>query len=155
MPKYEDIEKCEMNIGRGARRQRRLACALPALLVLLALAACGARPAQNPPPTATGVAPALEESYVIRSNTQAHIDENLSLATGNFWEEQYVDGSGGAQFGLTAGLWIDLRGQGAGDQQNSHLRVHPGQEIAIGDYRISVQEVNGPDQSIKVAVVRS
>jgi hypothetical protein len=92
---------------------------------------------------------------VIQSNTQAHVDENLSIATGNFWEEEYVDSSGATQHGLTAGLWLNLRDPSTGARQNPHQRVHAGQEIAIGGYRIRVLEVTGgSEETVTVAVAR-
>ncbi len=109
-----------------------------------------------PANTATGASQTPAEAgqtYTIESNTQAFIDADLSIASGNFWQAAYTDASGAAQYGPTAGLFISLRAPGTAEPENITIRVHAGQEITVGDYQIRVLEVHDSESKAWVTLI--
>jgi hypothetical protein len=131
--------------------------------------ACGQSPSAPPAPTnapastsagvpsntATGASqtPEAGQTYTIETNTQAFINADLSIASGNFWEAAYTDANGAAQYGPTAALFISHRAPGTTEPDNTTIRVHAGQEITIGDYQIRVLEVRDSDSGASVTVI--
>jgi hypothetical protein len=69
---------------------------------------------------------------------QAQFGDDLRVGAGNIWEEEYLDEAGHSARGLTGGLWFFVRDR---PELDHHVRVHPGQWIEFGGYRVRVLEV--------------
>ena len=80
---------------------------------------------------------------IVQKGTQVQVTPTLRLATGNFWEEEYVDSSGAKKSGMTAGLWVTSDEPGMPEP----LRVHPGMQVPTPHTLIHVLEVVHGDKS--------
>jgi hypothetical protein len=87
------------------------------------------------------VAPPADEvdastrTVVLRSGTQATFGA-VRVAAGNIWEADYAPAGEAPRRGLTAQLWIQVRGE-----RRTHVRVHPGFVFTAGSRGFTVVSV--------------
>lgn len=115
------------------------------VVVAIYLMACNTNGdvASSSPVNATQLA---ENVRVLESNTQMQLD-GVAIGAGNFWEEDYFQSDGTRQKGLTAALFITVTGDPA---KNQNLRVHPGEELDLPGYHITVVSIKGKNVSLKL-----
>jgi hypothetical protein len=92
--------------------------------------------------------PAIEGAtvYTIEATTQLHL-RGVAIGVGNIWEEQYIPEGGTSMTGLTAGLFLTVQNDAS---QSRTLRVHPGTDIVVANYRLQVLSVE--TRGIQLAV---
>jgi hypothetical protein len=83
----------------------------------------------------------------ITNTAQAQFGDSLRVGAGNIWDDEYVDEAGKQVKGLTGGLWFFVRDQ---SELDHHIRVHPGQRVEFGGYRIHVLVVEQDGIGISV-----
>jgi hypothetical protein len=88
----------------------------------------------------------------ITNTAQAQFGDSLRVGAGNIWEADYVDETGASRKGLTGGLWFFLRDH---PELDRHVRVHPGQHVEFGDYRIQVLSVEPEGIGLSVQLPES
>jgi hypothetical protein len=98
---------------------------------------------KRPPVNGTQLA---ENVRVLESNTQMQLD-GVAIGAGNFWEEDYFQSDGTRQKGLTAALFITVTGDPA---KNQNLRVHPGEELDLPGYHITVVAVEARRAALQI-----
>lgn len=114
------------------------------LIVMLVLAGCQLLDKTTPIPENT----MDSNTFNIRTNAQLNYrDNNLHIGAGGFEEGTYTDEQGNQQRGATAGLWFAVSDKSVSPQ---FYRVHAGQVIAYGKYKVSVIEIG--DSSIQVRI---
>jgi hypothetical protein len=130
--------------GPGLSPSARLAAG-SLVVAAICLTACNASgdAASGSPVNATQLA---ENVRVLESNTQMQLD-GVAIGAGNIWEEDYFQSDGTKQKGLTAALFITVTGDPA---KNQNLRVHPGQELDLPGYHITVVSIEGKNMSLKL-----
>lgn len=85
----------------------------------------------------------------IADTTQAQFGDTLRVGAGNIWEDSYETADGTTTSGLTAGLWLFVRGR---PELDRHERVHAGQVLAIDGHTLSVLAVEAEGVSLRVAL---
>jgi hypothetical protein len=75
--------------------------------------------------------------FVVRENTQLTY-QILRIGVGNIRDGKYIDQSGKETKGLTAGLWIFVRGDAS---LNRAIRLYPGQQVSIGEYILTILDI--------------
>jgi hypothetical protein len=99
-----------------------------------------------PSETGTPMAVKLPQNLTIATNTQAEIDD-VRIGCGNFWDAEYTDPAGAKKKGMTAMLWIYVRGDTSKDQK---LRVHPGFKFTASKMDFEVTAVTDKTVDVKV-----
>lgn len=84
----------------------------------------------------------------IADTTQAQFGATLRVGAGNIWEDSYTTADGATASGLTAGLWLFVRGR---PELDRHERVHEGQVLAIAGHTLTVLAVEAGGVSLHVA----
>ena len=79
-----------------------------------------------------------EASYDLQANTQLTF-ETLRIGMAGLATEDYIDEEGASQHGPRTGLWLFFRDD---PDQDGAVRVHPGQSLTRGGYRIDVLGIN-------------
>jgi hypothetical protein len=99
----------------------------------------------------TALAPVgpTRQMITIERNTQATLGD-LRIGAGNFHEEEYTPDGSAPRRGLTAGLWIYVRGDSSKDR---FVRVYPGQTLDVPGYRLHVTEIQRT--LVRLAAIRT
>ncbi|MEJ7735214.1 MAG: hypothetical protein WKG00_39270 [Polyangiaceae bacterium] len=110
--------------------------------------ATAAQPGSTSAPADTGapMAVKLPQNLTIATNTQAEIDD-VRIGCGNFWDADYTDPAGAKKKGITAMLWVYVKGDTSKDQK---LRVHPGFKFTASKMDFEVTAVTDKTVDVKV-----
>lgn len=81
------------------------------------------------------------QDLITLSQNQPFTYQDLQMAFGNCWNDDYTDEQNQPQNGLRCAIWWWSQ-----TIPYSHQRVYPGQEITIGDYHVRVNQVQATPQ---------
>ncbi len=92
-----------------------------------------------------------EMTSYIPKNTQGTFFEDIRIAVGNIWQEEYIADNGELQQGITCGLWFFAKHDSS---QSRHVRVYPGKKVLSDDYIIEAVDIGGGERELCLRLSR-